>query len=192
PAAGPAEEEGGADRREEGHHPHPPESPGAGHSSTPHPLPPHAGRGKGKRTAGRMLAAGIAYHSRAMARLASARSRAVLAASACGCALLGASALRSPAPAQAAAADAAIQFEDATDRARLDSRNVFGGPGKPYIIESPGTGAAWIDYDGDGDIDLFVVNGSTLERQARGERGPGNRLYRNGGSGVFEDATAGS
>jgi hypothetical protein len=127
-----------------------------------------------------------------MARLASARSAPVLAAAACGYALLGAAALRDGAPAGAAPAEGAIRFEDATDRARLDYRNVFGAPEKPYIIESTGNGAAWIDYDGDGDIDLFVVNGSTLERQAKGERGPGNRLYRNGGGGAFEDATKGS
>src|SRR4029078_8533544 len=53
-------------------------------------------------------------------------------------------------------------------------------------------GAAWLDYDGDGDLDLFIANGSTLERQAKGESGPGNRLYRNEGARRFKDATAGS
>ena len=85
-----------------------------------------------------------------------------------------------------------IQFEDATAPARLEYRNLFGSPGKPYIIESTGNGAAWIDYDGDGFMDLFVVNGSTLERQARGEPGPGNRLYHNDGKGAFKDVTTGS
>src|SRR5262245_26411035 len=85
-----------------------------------------------------------------------------------------------------------IQFDDATAAARLDYRNLFGGPGKPYIVESTGNGAAFFDFDGDGRLDLFVANGSTLEKQEKGERGPGNRLYRNEGKGAFKDVTAGS
>jgi len=127
-----------------------------------------------------------------MARPASASSRALIVAFSCA-ALLGIAALRlGPGAVAAAAEDAAIQFEETTDQARLDYRNLFGGPGKPYIIESTGNGAAWIDYDDDGSIDLFVVNGSTLERQEKGERGPGNRLYHNDGKGAFKDVTAGS
>jgi enediyne biosynthesis protein E4 len=99
-----------------------------------------------------------------------------------------ASAPRAPVPSTAPA----IQFEDATDSARLDYRNLFGGPEKPYIVESTGNGAAFLDFDGDGWLDLFVANGSTLERQEKGERGPGNRLYRNDGKGGFRDVTAGS
>ena len=95
-------------------------------------------------------------------------------------------------PGAGAAEDGSIQFEDDAGKVRLDYRNLFGGPGKPYIIESTGNGAAWIDYDGDGFLDLFVVNGSTLEGQAKGERGPGNRLYHNDGKGAFEDVTRGS
>jgi hypothetical protein len=128
-----------------------------------------------------------------MASPASAISKALIVAFHSGPALLGIAALRlGPAARAAAAEDPAIQFEEATDQARLDYRNLFGGPGKPYIIESTGNGAAWIDYDGDGFLDLFVVNGSTLEGQAKGERGPGNRLYHNDGKGAFEDVTRGS
>ena len=108
-------------------------------------------------------------------------------------ALLVLAALRAGGPAAAAGPEAAaIQLEDATAQAGLDYRNLFGGPDKPYIIESTGNGAAWLDYDGDGDLDLFIANGSTLDRQAKGESGPGNRLYRNEGAGRFKDATAGS
>ena len=83
-----------------------------------------------------------------------------------------------------------IQFEDVTGRAGLDYRNLFGSSEKRYIIESTGNGAAWMDYDNDGLLDLFVVNGSTLELQAKGQRGPGNRLYHNNGDGTFTDVTA--
>ncbi len=124
-----------------------------------------------------------------MGRPRPARARALIVAFASGLALLTMAARH---PGAGAAAGGPIQFEDATEPARLDYRNLFGSPGKPYIIESTGNGAAWIDYDGDGFMDLFVVNGSTLERQAKGERGPGNRLYHNDGKGTFKDVTTGS
>lgn len=91
-----------------------------------------------------------------------------------------------------AAGEGPIQFEEVSKKAGLDYHNLFGGPEKPYILESTGNGAAWIDYDNDGCLDLFVVNGSTLERQAKGERGPGNRLYHNNCNGTFTDVTAAS
>ena len=124
-----------------------------------------------------------------MTRARPARANALTVAFTCGlwlCSLPGGR------PAAQAAEDGSIQFEDATGKARLDYRNLFGAPGKPYIIESTGNGAAFLDYDGDGLLDLFVVNGSTLERQAKGERGPGNRLYHNDGKGGFVDVTRGS
>jgi hypothetical protein len=129
-----------------------------------------------------------------MARPRAARATALLLACAAGPVLLGLQAPRpAPTPTPAPGAASAIRFEDATESAGLGGyRNLFGAPGKPYIIESTGNGAAWIDHDADGDLDLFVVNGSTLERQARREAGPGNRLYRNDGAAGFKDATAGS
>jgi enediyne biosynthesis protein E4 len=125
-----------------------------------------------------------------MARPGSEGTKALIVAVSCALPLAG-MALRPPAVA-VASPDGPIQFEDATTRAGIDYRNLFGGPGKPYIIESTGNGAAWLDCDGDGLLDLFVVNGSTLERQENGERGPGNRLYHNDGKGGFQDVTAGS
>jgi hypothetical protein len=125
-----------------------------------------------------------------MRRPATARALARFAA-ASGAACLALASLRASVTAAGPEA-AAIQLEDATAAARLDYTNLFGGPGKPYIIESTGNGAAWLDYDADGDLDLFIANGSTLERQAKGEPGPGNRLYRNDGPAGFKDATAAS
>jgi hypothetical protein len=128
-----------------------------------------------------------------MARPVSASAKALIIAFSCGPLFLGIAALRlGPNAVAVSPPETAIQFEEITDQAHLDYRNLFGSPGKPYIIESTGNGAAWIDYDGDGGIDLFVVNGSTLERQEKGERGPGNRLYHNEGKGGFKDVTAGS
>lgn len=86
-----------------------------------------------------------------------------------------------------------IQFDDATAHAGLSGyHNLFGSPEKRYIIESTGNGAAWLDFDNDGCVDLFIVNGSSLEKQAKGEHGPGNRLYHNNCDGTFTDVTVGS
>ncbi len=117
------------------------------------------------------------------------RARVLIVAASSGLALLTMAARR---PGPTAAEGGPIQLDDATGPAHLDYRNLFGSAGKPYIVESTGNGAAWIDYDADGFLDLFVVNGSTLERQAKGERGPGNRLYHNDGKGGFKDVTIGS
>ena len=65
---------------------------------------------------------------------------------------------------------------------------VCGSREKNYIIEVNGGGVALEDFDADGDIDLFVVDGSTLEAVAAGEPGRPPRLYLNDGSGRFEAA----
>ena len=85
-----------------------------------------------------------------------------------------------------------IRFVDATRDAGVVVRNVCGAePGaKGWLNEAMGAGAAWLDYDGDGNLDLYVVNGSTHER-APGEGEP-NRLYRGDGDGSFEDVSAAS
>lgn len=66
-----------------------------------------------------------------------------------------------------------IAFEDASSRIPFFSRSVeFGGTGV--------VGAVWIDYDRDGNVDLFLPNGATQE----------SVLYRNNGDGTFTDRTA--
>jgi hypothetical protein len=85
---------------------------------------------------------------------------------------------------------ASLRFVDATKDAGVVVRNVCGAePGaKGWLDEAMGAGAAWLDYDGDGKLDLYVVNGSTHER-APGEGEP-NRLFRGDGKGKFKDVTA--
>jgi enediyne biosynthesis protein E4 len=82
-------------------------------------------------------------------------------------------------------------FVDVAREAGLDRPTWCGRPEKPHILESGGTGLALLDYDGDGDLDLYLVNGWRLEGAAVVERGR-NRLYRNRGDGTFEDVSAGS
>jgi hypothetical protein len=84
----------------------------------------------------------------------------------------------------------AFSFADVAREAGLDAVNVFGGTStNTYLLETTGTGVAFIDYDDDGLQDLFFVNGTTLEGFS-GERQPTNHLYRNKGHGAFEDVTS--
>ena len=81
-------------------------------------------------------------------------------------------------------------FTNVARTAGLDGITVFGGANSnKYLLETTGTGVAAIDYDRDGWLDLFFVNGSTLEGFPSGQA-PVNRLYRNRGDGTFEDVTA--
>jgi enediyne biosynthesis protein E4 len=86
-------------------------------------------------------------------------------------------------------ASAPFTITNIAREAGLDMTIVFGGRDtNTYLVETTGTGVAMIDYDGDGWIDLFFVNGSTLEGFAPGAE-PTNRLYRNRGDRTFEDVT---
>ena len=81
-------------------------------------------------------------------------------------------------------------FVDIAEKAGLTMSEIFGGiDSKKYIIETTGTGVALFDYDNDGWLDVFVVNGTTLEAAKNG-KGPTNHLYRNNHDGTFTDVTA--
>ena len=67
-------------------------------------------------------------------------------------------------------------------------RNVSGDPDKRYIVSSLGSGAALLDFDQDGDLDLYLVNGSLLQGTQIRAAAP-NRLYRNDGAWKFTDVT---
>ncbi|MCZ6915351.1 MAG: CRTAC1 family protein [Gemmatimonadetes bacterium] len=92
-------------------------------------------------------------------------------------------------PVHGESSDTGLRFVDVTSGSGIQYRNVCGArPGdKGWLMESMGAGAAWLDYDNDGNLDLYVVNGSTLERDA-GEGEP-NQLFRGDGRGHFKDVT---
>ena len=80
------------------------------------------------------------------------------------------------------------RFTDIARQAGLTEPIVYGGiDTKNYIVEVVGAGVAFIDYDNDGWMDLFVLNGTRLEGDPPGVT---NRLYRNNRDGTFTDVTA--
>jgi enediyne biosynthesis protein E4 len=82
-------------------------------------------------------------------------------------------------------------FVDVSAGSGLDHVVSSGGLPKRYVLEVNGSGVCWIDYDADGLMDLYVVNGSTL-RRLQGQTGAPastNHLYRNLGKGRFRDVT---
>ncbi|MGH9843214.1 MAG: FG-GAP repeat domain-containing protein, partial [Blastocatellia bacterium] len=81
------------------------------------------------------------------------------------------------------------KFTDIAAEAGLSMRFASGNEtSKKYIIEANGTGVAFVDYDNDGRLDIFMVNGSSLEGYGNG-KAPTNHLYRNTGARGFEDVT---
>src|SRR5713226_2291565 len=59
-----------------------------------------------------------------------------------------------------------------------------------YVPEIMGGGVAWLDYDQDGYLDLFLVQGGKFPTDPKQQKtGPTSRLYRNQGDGTFEDVT---
>ncbi len=84
-----------------------------------------------------------------------------------------------------------LQFVDVTEEAGIDFRYTFGDTTYENILESSGSGVTVFDYDGDGLLDLYLLNGTYLEGisdpEGRVFRDTPNRLYRNRGDGTFAE-----
>jgi hypothetical protein len=105
-------------------------------------------------------------------------------------AVLGLSAGAGPRPGAQEAAPLGFAFTNIAREAGLDAVTVFGGQRvNRYLLETTGCGVAVLDYDNDGRLDIFVVNGTTLEGFPK-DQAPISHLYRNKGDGTFEDVTA--
>ncbi len=78
-------------------------------------------------------------------------------------------------------------FVDIAEKVGITLMNICGGSQKDYIVEANGNGAAFFDYDNDGEVDVLIVNGSTLEHYKKGGD-PMVALYRNV-NGHFVDVT---
>ena len=84
------------------------------------------------------------------------------------------------------ASSATVQFVDQAAEAGFTLKHVSGAK-MEYIGETKPGGAAFLDYDNDGDADIYITNGSSVYGFPAGEH-PYNRLYRNDGA-VFKDVT---
>lgn len=80
------------------------------------------------------------------------------------------------------------QFLNSTDKAKLAVVTYSGGRDKNHILESTGNGVLALDYDLDGDQDLYFVNAYWLPEPGKTEP-HANVLYRNNGDGTFTDVT---
>jgi hypothetical protein len=84
-------------------------------------------------------------------------------------------------------------FEDVTSRTGIDFIYRNGREGEHYtILETVGGGAALFDFDGDGDLDIYLAGGGDIGKDGFKISGRGGRLYRNDGDWKFTDVTAGS
>ena len=84
-----------------------------------------------------------------------------------------------------------VVFQDITEAAGLGHwRHVMGGPEKTFILESNGSGVALLDYDNDGWLDIYLVNGSTFPALDGKEAPPHAALFHNNHDGTFTDVTA--
>ncbi len=94
-----------------------------------------------------------------------------------------------PSPVRKAMPSSAVSFADVSRASGIDFHLTCGGPEKRYIMESMCGGVAVLDYDNDGWMDIFLVNGSTLEDVRSGKCHPG-KLYHNNHDGTFTDVSA--
>jgi len=84
-----------------------------------------------------------------------------------------------------------IVFEDIAEKAGLTKwRHQMGTPQKQYIIETLGSGVGLLDYDNDGWLDIYLVNGSTYDAQTGKTTPPHAALFHNNHDGTFTDVTA--
>ena len=73
-----------------------------------------------------------------------------------------------------------IRFVDGTERSGISFVHVTGASGEKYVPECVSSGCAFLDFDGDGDLDVYMVNGAPLPG-FHSDSIPRNRLYRNNG-----------
>ena len=83
---------------------------------------------------------------------------------------------------------AQVKFTDVTTAAGIRFQQNNGAFGKKYLPETMGSGAAFLDYNGDGWLDIFLANGTSWpDGKKKGPSYPA--LYRNNKNGTFTDVT---
>jgi hypothetical protein len=83
-----------------------------------------------------------------------------------------------------------VNFLNVAKESGLNAKTIFGGEHKnKYLLETTGCGVAFYDYDNDGWLDIFLVNGWRLEGFPKGQE-PHSHLFKNNRDGTFSDVTA--
>ena len=86
-----------------------------------------------------------------------------------------------------------IKFTDVTKKAGIDFKYTFGDYSYENILESSGSGITVFDFNNDGWLDLYMMNGTYLEgiSKEKGKvfKGSTNKLYKNNGDGTFTEVS---
>jgi len=84
-----------------------------------------------------------------------------------------------------------VIFKDIAAQAGLTKwQNTMGTPEKKFILETTGSGVGLIDYDNDGWLDIYMVNGSTFDALSGKTTPPHAALFHNNHDGTFTDVAA--
>jgi hypothetical protein len=86
-------------------------------------------------------------------------------------------------------AESPVQFTDISREAGLAFRHINGASPEKHLVETIGSGGLFFDFDNDGWIDIFLVDGGSLS-DAQLARKAQHRLFRNRRNGTFEDVSA--
>jgi hypothetical protein len=79
-----------------------------------------------------------------------------------------------------------VVFQDISEKAGLTTwKHQMGNPKKAFILEAIGSGVALLDYDNDGWLDIYLVNGSTRDALDGKEAAPKAALFHNNHDGTF-------
>ena len=81
------------------------------------------------------------------------------------------------------------RFEDRTAEAGIDFVHYNAATEEKFMVETMGSGGGFFDFDGDGSLDIYFVNGAPLPGSAGTAEPPRNALYRNDGYGRYRDVT---
>jgi enediyne biosynthesis protein E4 len=93
-------------------------------------------------------------------------------------------------PAISPATDLGVNFLNVARESGLNARTIYGGEHKnKYLLETTGCGVAFYDFDNDGWLDIFLVNGWRLEGFPAGQE-PISHLFKNNRDGTFTDITS--
>jgi hypothetical protein len=82
-----------------------------------------------------------------------------------------------------------VSFVERGRQAGITFQHTDGSSGKYYIVETLASGVALFDFDLDGDLDIYFINGRPLPPSPEGNAAAANALYRNDGNGAFTDVT---